>query len=599
MNSSLSSVRCALCVGAGVLLLGLGGCNLKINMSPQENLQNVAIALGTPAVGSQPKQVALSWSVSGSGASDVTRYTLLVRPSSADDFQSVTMTVTSGTTYSANVVLPALHTYNWSQAVVKIRGCNASAACVDSAEQKLVSVLPGIVGYAKPTVTAPTGARYGWSVAVSSDGNTLAIGAPYEASASTGINGVQTDATAASAGAVYVYVRSGANWSFQAYVKASNTGSKDLFGSAVALSADGNTLVVGAPGEASANVNNPQDNSMADAGAVYVFDRGSAAWSQLQYLKASTPKPASGFGAHLALSGDGTTLAVGATGESSSATGINGNQDNTGSLHAGAVYVFAMTNKTWSQQAYVKASFHQTATTVYGDWFGQSVALSSDGNTMAVGASGESTGTNQTLGTGYVFVFARTGTTWAEQKNMQAATPIAGAGFGSSVALSADGNNLVVGAPNEQSATGAVYPFVRSNSVWTALTALRPATARGSLLGSSVAISPDGTVLVAGAPGDSSNVTGVSGAVSTDTSASKAGAAYVYTVVSGAWALRSYVKAPRYAVAGNLFGASLGLSNEGALVVGATGESSSTINLSINGDQSNTASSDAGAAFLF
>ena len=115
---------------------------------------------------------------------------------------------------------------------------------------------------------------FGRSVALSGDGNTLAVGADREASAATGVNGDQTDNSAFGAGAVYVFTRdSGGVWTQQAYVKASNTDADDTFGS-VALSDDGNTLAVTTVEEASAatGVNGDQaDNSASHAGAVYVF----------------------------------------------------------------------------------------------------------------------------------------------------------------------------------------------------------------------------------------------------------------------------------------------------------------------------------------
>ena len=97
------------------------------------------------------------------------------------------------------------------------------------------------------------------------------MGAFAEASAATGANGDQADNSAAAAGAVYVFVRSGSTWTQQAYVKASNTEAQDFFGHSVAL--DGDTLAVGAIGESSAatGVNGDQsDNSASGAGAVYV-----------------------------------------------------------------------------------------------------------------------------------------------------------------------------------------------------------------------------------------------------------------------------------------------------------------------------------------
>ncbi len=92
----------------------------------------------------------------------------------------------------------------------------------------------------------------GNSVAISRDGNTMAIGAPYESSGATGINGDQSDNSVYSAGAVYVFTRQGDTWVQQAYVKASNTGLGDHFGSSVVLSGDGNTLAVAAHFESSA-----------------------------------------------------------------------------------------------------------------------------------------------------------------------------------------------------------------------------------------------------------------------------------------------------------------------------------------------------------
>ena len=116
----------------------------------------------------------------------------------------------------------------------------------------------------------------GNALAVSGDGNTVAVGAPHESSAARGINGNQDDNSFYNSGAVYVYVRRGDAWTQQAYLKASNPGRSDLFGLSLALSRDGNTLAVAAPWEASAatGVNgNQNDDSIPQAGAVYVFTR--------------------------------------------------------------------------------------------------------------------------------------------------------------------------------------------------------------------------------------------------------------------------------------------------------------------------------------
>ncbi len=172
--------------------------------------------------------------------------------------------------------------------------------------------------------------------------------------------------------------------SLLAYLKASNTGAADSFGSSVALSADGSTLAVGASREASAATGvggNETDNSAAYAGAVYVFTRSSTTWSQRAYVKASNTGAGDVFGSSVALSADGSILAVGAMWEDSAATGIGGDQLNNSAANAGAVYVFTRGATTWSQQTYLKAS-----NTGADDYFGNNIAFSADGSTLAVGA---------------------------------------------------------------------------------------------------------------------------------------------------------------------------------------------------------------------
>jgi trimeric autotransporter adhesin len=172
--------------------------------------------------------------------------------------------------------------------------------------------------------------------------------------------------------------RAGGKIAQYAYGKASNTGSRDYFGYSVAL--DGDTLAVGAYLEDSAatGVNgNQADDSAAWSGAVYVFRRSGTGWVQEAYVKASNTGVSDGFGHSVALDGD--TLAVGAPGEKSAATGVNGNQADDSAGSSGAVYVFRRSGTVWQQEAYVKAS--NTGT---GDFFGDSVAL--DGDTLAVGA---------------------------------------------------------------------------------------------------------------------------------------------------------------------------------------------------------------------
>jgi hypothetical protein len=226
-----------------------------------------------------------------------------------------------------------------------------------------------------------TGARdfFGASLAIS--GDTRVVGANNEDSSATGVDGNQSDNSASNAGAAYVFTRSGGAWSQQAYLKASNTESGDCFGTSLAISGD--TLVVGAYGEDSSatGVNGAQaDNLATGAGAVYVFTRSGAAWSQQAYLKASNTGSGDGFGTSVAISGD--RVVVGAYGEDSSATGVNGAQADNSASSAGAAYVFTRSGSDWSQLAYLKAS-----NTEAGDWFGIRADISDD--MVVVGAYNE------------------------------------------------------------------------------------------------------------------------------------------------------------------------------------------------------------------
>jgi hypothetical protein len=297
-----------------------------------------------------------------------------------------------------------------------------------------------------------TGDQFGFSVAIS--GDTLVVGANTEDSSATGVNGDQANNSVTSAGAAYVFVRNGSEWSQQAYLKASNTESGDQFGTAVAISGD--TIVVGAIFEASSatGVNgNQDDNSTFFAGAAYVFVRNGSEWSQQAYLKASNTESGDQFGDTVAISGD--TIVVGAVFEDSNATGVNGNHDDNSASASGAAYVFARSGTTWSQQAYLKAS-----NTGVGDFFGDTAAIS--GDTIVVGALGESSdGTgvngiqfNNSLNfSGAAYVFVRNGSEWSQQAYLKASNTDAEDRFGSAVAIS--GDTIVVGATGEaSSATG-------------------------------------------------------------------------------------------------------------------------------------------------
>ncbi len=149
--------------------------------------------------------------------------------------------------------------------------------------------------------------------------------------------------TDTSTGGVYVFVHDGQSWSQEAYLKASNTGHEDWFGSRLELSGDGNTLVAGAQLEDSnaTGINGEQDDDSAqEAGVAYLFTRENGIWTQRAYIKGSNTEAYDEFGSTLSLSRDGRLLAIGARGEDSGATGIDGDQTDNSVTEAGAVYLF-------------------------------------------------------------------------------------------------------------------------------------------------------------------------------------------------------------------------------------------------------------------
>lgn len=373
------------------------------------------------------------------------------------------------------------------------------------------------------------GDSFGISIALSNDGNTLAVGASLEDSLGTGINGHQGTIAENSSnrGAVYIFTRSGDTWSQQAYVKTDRGNDNAYFGGALSLSSDGNTLSVGAIGERTGGM---------DAGAAFVFTRSAGFWSQQAALKASAILPGAHFGSSVNLSSDGELLAIGAPDEY------------VGTNTGGTVYVFARTAGAWALQSFLKAS----NTAAY-DAFGSSVSLSGNGTTLAVGAGAESsaaTGINgnqadrSATNAGAVYVFIRSGNEWSQQAYVKASNAQEEDRFGANgIALSSTGNMLAVGAIGDDSATtgvggdqlnrrskysGAVYFYIRSAGAWLQHSYVKASnTAAGDMLGYSLSLSSSGGVLAVGAPGESSGAIGTGGD-QTDKTATRAGAVYLY-----------------------------------------------------------------------
>lgn len=442
-------------------------------------------------------------------------------------------------------------------------------------------------------------AKFGTAIALSAD--TLVVGSPAESSAATGIDGDQASTAAPSAGAVYVYRRSNGSWIQEAYLKASNARADALFGAAVAL--DGDRLVVGSPGESSGAKGvpaSPSDTSAPSAGAVYVFERSGTTWSQKAYVKPSYATAYASFGAAVAISGD--EIAVGSPGESSTATGIGGNQSDVSRIYTGAVFTFQRSGAAWNQAQYFKASFVADY-----DLFGTAVALA--GDTLVVGSPGQhsnATGiggtetNNYAPGSGAAYVFARSGGVWSQQAFVKGSVTIQNARLGSSVALS--GDTMAIGAPNPAGdpLTGSggpesarVFMFTRSGSTWSQSASLQASVHSGvSHFGAAVALS--GYALLVGAPEESSNAKWVGGS-QTNTLAALAGAAYLFKRNNDVWSQALYVKASNTAALAR-FGTSVALSGS-HFAAGAPYEDGAATG--IDGDETKMSVPRSGAVYAY
>ena len=446
---------------------------------------------------------------------------------------------------------------------------------------------------------------FGSAVAVHA--NTLVIGAPNEQSSTVGINGNEADNSLSQAGAVYVFVRSGGVWSLQAYIKASNTDFADGFGATIAVWGD--TLAVGAPGEDSATrtVNGDgSDNSAADSGAVYLFQRTGAGWLQQAYIKASNADAGDRFGSSLTL--EMNRLVVGAPFEQSDGDGVGSDQNNNGADNSGAVYVYQRTGTDWSQESYIKASNSD-----FGDRFGSSLDLS--GNTLIIGAPGEDGGSRVINGdaldnsrgdSGAAYMFNHGSGNWTQTAYLKAGNGDAGDLFGSSVAIS--GFYAVVGSPQEDSAgtpadnsiadSGAAYLFDGSGGTWTESRYIKAQVMENlDRFGNQVDL--QGYTLIIGTEEEDSAATGLNGD-QTDNSTPSSGAAYAYHYNSGGgsaglWSVIGYIKASNTEF-DDRFGFSLGFHGD-ALVIGAPFEDSSATG--VGGNEGDNAVIKSGAAYIW
>jgi hypothetical protein len=300
-------------------------------------------------------------------------------------------------------------------------------------------------------------AQEGTSIALSADGNTAIVGGPFDNN---------------EVGAAWVFTRSGSVWNQQgAKLVGTNAIGNARQGTSVALSADGNTALVGGP----------YDGSF--TGAAWVFTRSGGTWTQQAKLLGTGAATAPTQGSSVALSADGNTALVG------------GPIDNG---EVGATWVFTRSGSVWTQQG-PKLFGVPTSQQAFQ---GQSVALSADGNTAILG------GPYDGSFTGAAWVFTRSGGTWTQQSGRLVGTDAVGsAQQGQSVALSADGNIAAVGGWADNNSAGAAWFYTRSNGVWAQLggKAVQVGGVGTPALGWSIALSADGKTAMVGGPSDNAS----------------------------------------------------------------------------------------------
>jgi hypothetical protein len=306
----------------------------------------------------------------------------------------------------------------------------------------------------------------------------------------------------------------------------------DLGGWSVAMSADGNTAVFGAPYFTSGGI--------LFRGCVRVWTRSGLTWSLQQQLTQPTSAAQNQFGHSVSLSSDGNTLAVGSR-------YTNGAR--------GSVTIFSRSGSTWTTQATVVG-----AVTVSGDEFGTSVSLSGNGNKLAVGAPESS---YLSTGEGIVVMYSRTGSTWSEIGNIfPSYVGLPGSTivkkFGYSVSISGDGNTLAIGAPTSRFAPstasqGTCHTYNISSGFVNQSNLTNTAYSTGSdYFGWSVSANYDGTRVAVGAQADSGALTA-------------SGSCAIIVKSGSTWSIEAYLTHSAATTSAN-FGWSVSLNNSGNIL---------------------------------
>ncbi|MFT4060844.1 MAG: T9SS type A sorting domain-containing protein [Edaphocola sp.] len=405
--------------------------------------------------------------------------------------------------------------------------------------------------------------NFGYSVAT--DGNYAIVGAYYQDYDASGANSV------ANAGAAYIFKRENGSWAFQQKLVAADRVAGDFFGSTVAIT-DGYAIV----GAFLQDYDASGANSVANAGAAYIFKRENGSWAFQQKLVAADRVSTDYFGISVAIT-DGYAI-VGAMQQDYDASGANS------AANAGAAYIFKLTNGSWVQQQKLVA-----ADRVAYDNFGQSVAITN--GYAIVGATQQdfdTSGANSASSAGAAYIFKLNSGSWVQQQKLVAADRATYDYFGLGVAITdgyaivgAYGQDYDASGANSLSSAGAAYIFKLDNGSWTQQQKLVAADRVGSdYFGYHVGIT-DGYAIV-GAYGQDYDASGAN-------SLSSAGAAYIFKLDNNSWTQQQKLVAADRVTSDN-FGYGVAIAG-GYAIVGAYGQD-------YDASGANSASA-AGAAYIF
>jgi len=493
-RTALLGTCAAAVVSCGGGRSGTGAPLDSIGSVGADTAEGRSIALNAPARVGESNQIEVTWQAQG----DLTSFTVFVQRATGLGFEAVDATVGSN---SAQFARGPAYRLDFPSARVMVRGCDTSNQCVDSNVQSLLDVL--LTGVAQVAPTLQPLRVFGHSIALSADGNTLAAASN------------ENDPNQPGQGTIRIFQRGkDGRWALEARLERFSIATS--FGSPLALSGDGQTLVVGAYDHTGivGGINAPTANAPPPApgefghwtGAFHVLTRDAQQrqWSEQAFIKAAVPVADEAFGIRVAISHDGNRAL---------AAGLE------------RMYLFERTGGQWRQAHIFEARPGTRMDSSSG------IALSANGSTVAVRAASLFDRNAIPYLAVHVYRPCPCGNGWHLVADLRSAKSMiqpvdpTDDGFGLALSLSGDGTTLAVGAPmdsgdasdngttqNSRSPqSGAMYVFAADDSgAWTRRAFLKARTAPADdQLGDQVALSGDGKVLAAKACGLAANANGL------------------------------------------------------------------------------------------